>query len=81
MKVSTRGKVTHAFGVPLRTRKFRSQVRIGAITHAYTNEWVKAKTLCGISYTHTKNQARNHVVLATRTSREVDCMACLAGKT
>lgn len=70
-------KRTHAFGVPLRWRKFRCQVRIGAITHAYNNGYVKAQTLCGIPYTHKEYLAGSVTMLATRTSRDVDCMTCL----
>lgn len=73
---------THAFGVPLRTRKFRSQVRIGVVTHAYGTSWAKATTRCGIRYTHKKGRINytNGTVLATRTSRSVDCMACLVAE-
>ena len=76
-----RNKRTHALGVPLRgPGKFRNQVRIGRITHAYNNGYVKAQTLCGIPYTHKEHLVRNRTVLATRTSRDVDCMACLVRK-
>lgn len=71
---------THAFGVPLR-RKFRRQVRVGFVTHAYNNRvYMQAHTLCGIPYTHKKHRAKNETMLATRTSRDVDCMACLVLK-
>lgn len=71
---------THAFGVPLRRGKFRRQVRIGAITHAYTNQYyARAETRCGIPYTHKRHLVNSTRVLATRTSCEVDCMACLVG--
>lgn len=68
---------THALGVPLRTRKFRSQVRIGAVTHAYSTSWARAATCCGIPYTHKLHLVKNKTMLATRTARQVDCMACL----
>lgn len=71
---------THAFGVPLRKGKFRRQVRIGTITHAYGTSWAKATTRCGIPYTHKASLVRNRTMLATRTSRGVDCMACLVGE-
>lgn len=70
---------THALGVPLRTRKFRSQVRIGAITHEYDG-WNKATTRCGIYYTHKAHLVKGRTMLATRTSRSVDCMACLVAE-
>lgn len=70
---------THAFGVPLRTRKFRSQVRIGTITHRY-GTWHKATTRCGIHYTHKAYLSKGRTMLATRTSRSVDCMACLVAE-
>lgn len=71
-------KRTHAFGVPLRRSKFRRQVRIGIVTHAYTSQYyAKAETRCGISYTHEPHLVNNVRMLATRTSRDVDCMACL----
>lgn len=73
-------KRTHAFGVPLRTRKLRSQVRIGVITHAYGTSWAKATTRCGIPYTHKTRLVKNRTVLATRTSRDIDCMACLVAE-
>ncbi len=56
---------------------FRQQVRIGLVTHAYNNGWVKAQTLCGINYTHKESRVCNGTLLATRTSRGVDCMSCL----
>lgn len=71
---------THILGVPLRRGKFRRQVRIGTITHAYTNRWNKAETKCGIPYTHKQSLVRNRTMLATRTSRDVDCMACLVSE-
>lgn len=73
-----RNERVRALGVPLRRhRKFRNQVRIGVITHAYNNGYVKAQTLCGISYTHKEHLRLWPVELATRTSRDVDCMSCL----
>jgi hypothetical protein len=69
---------THALGVPLRRPgKFRRQVRIDRITHAYNNGYVKTQTLCGILYTHKEHLVRNRTMLARRTSRDVDCMTCL----
>ena len=75
-----KNKRTHAFGVPLRKGKFRRQVRIGVVTHAYGTSWAKATTRCGIPYTHKASLVRNRTMLATRTSRDVDCMACLVGE-
>ncbi len=71
---------THAFGVPLKRRKFRSQVRIGVVTHAYGGAWEKAITRCGIRYTHKQNLVNDRLKLATRTSRTVDCMSCLVAE-
>lgn len=77
-----KNRQTHALGVPLRTEKPRNQVLIGAVVHAYDAiAWVKAMTLCGICYTHKKYLAGSRVMLATRTSRAVDCMACLVKET
>jgi hypothetical protein len=74
-------KRTHAFGVPLRKGKFRRQVRIGVVTHAYNSAaWAKATTRCGIPYTHKQSLVRDKTMLATRTSRNVDCMACLVSE-
>jgi hypothetical protein len=78
-RAAVRNERTHAFGVPLRTRKFRRQVRIGVITHAYGTSWAKATTRCGIPYTHKASLVGHRTMLATRTSRDVDCMACLVG--
>lgn len=75
-----KNKRTHAFGVPLRKGKFRRQVRIGVVTHAYGTSWAKATTRCGIPYTHKPSRVRNRIMLATRTSRDVDCMACLVSE-
>lgn len=76
-----RNQRTHALGVPLRQHKFRSQVRIGAITHAYNySVYTRAYTLCEISYTHQKHLVGNVTMLATRTSRDIDCMVCLVLK-
>ncbi len=61
----------------MRKPKFRSQVRIGAVTHAYNINWTKATTRCGILYTHKLHLVKNRTMLATRTARPVDCMACL----
>lgn len=75
---AVRNQRVRALGVPLRRhRKFRNQVRIGVITHAYNNGYVKAQTQCGIPYTHEEHLVKNRVVMATRTSRDVDCMSCL----
>lgn len=68
-----------ALGVPLRgPGKFRNRIRIGVITHAYNNrDNVKAQTLCRINYTHKEYRATDGIMLATRTSKDVDCMTCL----
>ena len=74
---------THAFGVPLRKGKFRRQVRIGVVTHAYGSRrdpYAKAMTGCGIRYTHKADLVDKGTMLATRTSRDVDCMACLVSE-
>lgn len=70
--------MTHA--TLARPRKFRRQVKIGGVVHAYGDGWTMAVTRCGILYTHQKSAllrqgGRAH---ATRTSRQVDCVACLA---
>lgn len=71
-------KRTHAFGVPLRRPgKRRDKVRIGTVTHAYYYGYAKATTLCGMRYTHKTHQTRNGTILATRTTKDVDCMSCL----
>lgn len=73
-----RNERTHALGVPLRRRKFRRQVRVGLVTHAYSDRgYMKAHTLCGILYTHREYLTGSVTMLGTRTSRDVDCMACL----
>lgn len=72
---------TRALGVPLRTRKFRGQIRIGVVTHGFRVIWAdRATTRCGIRYTHKEYLVDNDTRLATRTSRGVDCMACLASE-
>lgn len=69
---------THALGVPLRVYKFRNHVRIGIVTHAYnTSTYVKAQTSCGINYTHQEHLVNNERPMATRTSKDIDCMSCL----
>ena len=72
--MARRGPV-RVLGVLLNTRKFRSQVKIGHAVHAYDNGYAKAQTLCGINYTMKKGKTRPQ---ATRTSRDVDCMACIS---
>ncbi len=73
-----KNKQTHAFGVPLRVRKFRRQVRIGTITHAYNRGvYMHTCTLCGINYTHKKYRVGDGTMLASRTATAVDCMSCL----
>lgn len=72
-----RGDPTRVLGVPLRKGKFRNHLRIDGVTHLYTLSWDRARTACGIRYTHRKHLVSATLFLAARTSRNVDCMTCL----
>jgi hypothetical protein len=64
------------------TKKFRRQVLIGRVSHAYGAQWEKARTACGVKYTHKRlpDAGKASATYASRTSRDVDCMACIAAR-
>jgi hypothetical protein len=61
------------------SRKFRRQVLINGVSHSYGTSYVKAITLCGTLYTH-KETREDLGKYATRTTRDIDCMACIAAR-
>lgn len=66
------------------TKKFRQQVLIDGVSHAYGSGWARTfghmSTRCGVSYTRKASRVDIETRFAGRTSRDIDCMACIAAR-
>lgn len=57
---------------------------IDGVSHGYGSGWLhsirRVYTRCRIPYTHKADLADAETRLASRTTREIDCMACIAAR-